>query len=247
MEADPDRLRRRLGDHAFRTAARAISDTDPVDPLAVVSHAARVFLAPELAPILAAADRTARPDPGDVPESVLDVVALYRPPYRPVPFTRGSRTVWGLATDTILERAAAEIIELYVARPRLRRCIFCNAAFVPTANEANCNWNLWRRPATSGQPAVQRCVDAAVIDDYMASQERKHEQRATDPAVIHEREKKRLNIAYRRELRKQDGNTSHPLVVHFKKAYDDYMASPTRWRRERGQDPVIVSAELPAE
>ena len=48
---------------------------------------------------------------------------------------KGGRTVYGFRANTLLERLALEVQDLYLHRARLRRCVFCHAVFVPRNNE----------------------------------------------------------------------------------------------------------------
>jgi len=85
--------------------------------------------------------------------------ATYREP-------KHSRTIYGFRTNTLLERLALEVQDLYMHRPRLRRCVFCDAVFVPGNNELNCRWALW--DTTTHQPHAQ-CASQETIDQWKPS------------------------------------------------------------------------------
>lgn len=61
---------------------------------------------------------------------------------------------------------ALEVQDLYLHRPRLRRCVFCDAIFVPPKNELNCRWAMWD---TATYQALAQCGTDEMVEHWNAS------------------------------------------------------------------------------
>ena len=199
-----------------------------------------------VAPIIAAADASTRLE-APVGKGVLRLVDVYGPHgLHPLRLSRGGRTVWGHRCDTLIQRAAVEVFELYATQARLRRCIYCHSVYVPQQNERFCQWNVWplvTRP--NGRP-MRLCSDAR----HDAIQRANTPTR--DPLLEHTRARKRLFARYARlrdaAIERGEDPAESIAVDKARKAALDYVeqAGLRRGRKPRlVEHPDITRAEAP--
>jgi hypothetical protein len=168
----------------------------------------------EIAPLArhlgAAADANEAPDPSMLP-GARRYLGLWAPPLDLVPLRRPAHPdiqLWGLSYTNLLQRVAVELFELATLRPRLRRCVFCNAVFAVQDNEANCRWNLW--DADTGE-LLKSC-----------NPERFREWEENAAADAHRKTRKKYDQRIRRALLETGGdyrNATVQLRIKEKTAY----------------------------
>jgi hypothetical protein len=159
------------------------------------------------------------------------VLETYRDPKR-------GRTVYGFRTKTLLERLALEVQDLYLRRPRIRRCVFCDALFVPRSNELNCRWTLWDAKT---HKAVQQCATAEMTESWITAHA--SASGASEIDRDRERERKRIDQRVFRALRRSGNNFEHPDVKNAlaeREAFQDHFAKK---RGPRGR-PEAAAVDL---
>jgi hypothetical protein len=125
--------------------------------------------------------------------------ANYRDPKR-------GRTVYGFHAKTLFERLALEVQDLYLRRPMLRRCVFCDAVFVPRQNELNCRWALWDAET---HRRLAECATEEMVDHWNATHAGTSR---SDSERDRERERKRIDQRVHRALRRAGNNYHDPEV-----------------------------------
>lgn len=230
-------------EHSFDIPEHVLEDFVSHD-LRRLTEFADLELAPLVRELERAADAREPPDPAHVKTAEghgLEAarrfleIETYTPSFKPVPLrSPDGRAWWGLCYENLAQRISAELFELFTARPRLRRCRFCNRVFVPrTRNEGSCRAYLW----PLGQKEAIEFCDQEAVEAY--------NRRATDEGLRHERERKRLHIAWRREQRRSEQNGSgqnSPRAQRKKKELDDYMAAHEKQRGPRPRtEPDVTS------
>jgi hypothetical protein len=171
-----------------------------------------------------AADLEANAPGGRPSESLRDAVRRFLD-FCPVRFQprrfhnrlTGAKQTWGLDYERLCERIALELQWLYADRPRLRRCVLCDAVFVTTMKRANCSWTLWN--AETGEE-IQRCAPPEAFESFA--------QRASD--LEHQRTRKRLNAALHRARQAAGGDENDPRVRRARGARDAYIDKHGRRR-----------------
>jgi hypothetical protein len=194
------------------------------------SQRAREFIGNELAPFGADLEANA---PGRRPSEALRplvrrILDVYPVRFRPRQFhdrTTGWKQTWGLGYERLLERVASELQWLYADRPKLRRCVLCDAVFVTTTKRANCTWTLWNAHTNE---EIQRCAPPETFTAFA--------QRGSE--LEHQRTRKRLNETLRRARLAAGGDEDHPLVKEARATRDNYM---DKHRRPRGPASRIES------
>jgi hypothetical protein len=202
----------------------------------------RDFVTRELAalvtPILATA--TANASISDNPsEDVLSLIGRYGPSSpRPRRLRHNDRVVWGQTFAHILERASAEVFELYATNARVRRCRFCNSVFVPRRDEHVCRWNIWAVPMLVGDPALRLCSEQRSADVEKSNQ-------PASERAAYERERRRLWAQYDREkksaIKAGEDPEKSPRVARKAKTLSDLIQhhGPKRGRPTRGDAPDV--------
>jgi hypothetical protein len=137
------------------------------------------------------------------------------------------RAAWALDPGTITAWVATELAALYLTRPKLRRCVLCDAVFVARPGVWICNGNLWQ----NGTDLLARCADDARIAEY----------NATHTSREHDRQRRRLNEALRRAIQNAGGDLEHELVVGARRRRDTYME---KHGRRRGPAPRVAPPQL---
>jgi hypothetical protein len=150
-------------------------------------------------------------------ERLLDIYSVRFRPRRFHDRLTGEKQTWGLDYERMLERIALELRWLYADRPKLRRCVLCDAIFVTTTTRANCSWTLWN--AVTGEE-IQRCAPADVFASF--------DRRTLE--LKHQRNRKRLNETLRRARQAAGGDENDPRVRRALKSRDDYMREHGRRR-----------------
>jgi hypothetical protein len=184
-------LRNRLGLDNLRKAAAAFpavpGESRPPDSVLARRLAEIVDnnFAAAVAPILSAADASTHLGE-DVTPGVRRLVDVFGPKgVHPTKLIREGKTIWGHRCDTVIERAALEVFELYATRARLRRCIYCNSVYVPRRDERHCQWSIWPSGTKLGDTPLRVCSSARQTAMQQAT-------RRVDPSMAHTRERKRL-------------------------------------------------------
>ena len=239
-EGFPPRLLERVGLAQLTQTVLALEQTANVsDPVWI--HARRLrqivedALVPVVAPILSAATESRTLDQ-TVGDGIIRFITVYGPKQStPRRLRSNDRVVWGHTFKHLLDRAAVEVFELYALNSRLRRCCYCNCAFVPERDERSCRWNLWRWPARPGDLPLRYCSQAR------ADAARRSTQTASS-TTIYQRERKRLNAKVDRERKRaiehnQDPSES-PRVRAAQRELTDYIAQhgPPRGRKPTSLD-----------
>jgi len=240
----PPRLVERLGLGNLVNASREIgrfSDASR-DPVKLARHMRRFVddeLAALVAPILstATASGSLEHDPSN---NVVALIAARGPSTaKPRRLIHNDRIVWGQTFGHILERAAAEVFELYATRARVRRCRFCNSVFVPRRGEHVCRWNLWSVPMRVGDPALRLCSPERAAEVARDAQPQ-------SARAAYDKERKRLWARYDRAKKAaidfgENPDTSSP-VRNAAKALSEFIAQngPTRGRPRTRTDPANI-------
>jgi hypothetical protein len=174
----------------------------------------------EIAPLVrhveAAADANESPDAAML-SGARRYLGLWAPPLDVIPLRRPSRPdeqLWGLTYSDLVQRVAVELFELATLRPRLQRCVFCNAVFVPQAHETNCRWNLW--VSETGE-LLSPC-----------NPERFREWEQSAAADAHRRTRKKLDQRIRRALLEANGNFQDAVVERWIREKQRYMDEHAR-------------------
>jgi len=128
---------------------------------------------------------------------------------------------WGLRYESLHQRIASELLFLYHERPRLRRCVLCDAIFVARTNRANCTWTLWDGYT---EEAIQRCSPPEAFEQYQNAEGER----------AHRRKRNALNEAVRRERKRAGGNEADPRFKRVLKAGEDYIREHGRRRGPTG-------------
>ena len=150
------------------------------------------------------------------------------------------RTVYGFRIKTLFERLALEVQDIYLHRPRLRRCVFCDAVFVPRANELNCRWALW--DAATHQPLAQ-CATEEMVEQWNTTHA--DALKNSDRERARERERKRIDQRVYRALKKTGNDFKHPDVKRAlaeREAFQDHFAEK---RGPKGRPVPAAIDDLP--
>lgn len=222
----PSRLIERLGRANLLAAARSFGELFGDPDVAGANRLREIVnneFAPLVAPITAAASEARAlaipPSP-----AVLRLTQVYGPNvFMPRRLRRDERMTWGHSFASIVEQAAVEVFEIHASQPRLRRCVYCQSAFVPWRDERCCRWNLWGWPATTGDLALRLCSH----ERHQASERFRLE---PDARQTHSRERKRLwaKVARERQAAAKTGApSSSKRVKDAEQALHDYLANST--------------------
>jgi hypothetical protein len=184
-----------------------------------------------------AADKGARPSANLATDAAL-VTGTHGPRAAFATFRepKGGRTVYGFRADTLSERLALEVQDLYLHRPRLRRCVFCDAVFVPRNNELNCRWAL--HDASSHDP-LEQCATDEMIEQWNTTHS--DASKTSDSERDRDRERKRIDQRVYRALKKTGNDFKHPdveRVLAEREAFKDHNV------KKRGPKGRPVTAEI---
>jgi hypothetical protein len=137
---------------------------------------------------------------------------------------QGGRTVYGYRAQTLFERLALEVQDLYLHRPRIRRCAFCDALYVPHGNELNCRWALW--DAATHEP-LEQCATDEMVERWNSN----HAGASGTFASDRDRERKRIDQRVYRAHRRSGNNLEAP---EMKNALDEREVFQDHFAKKRG-------------
>jgi hypothetical protein len=247
-EGFAEHLVNRLGIENLRAAAEEFTDLKSVERPPDVVLARRLedyvdVLASVVRPILSAADAAARIGM-PVNDGVRRLIDVHGPNgLHPTRLSRNGRTTWGHRCETLIQRAALEIFELYATNARLRKCIYCGSVFVPHRDERFCQWNAWPRFASVGDSPLRLCSSKrhAAIENTG---------RDVDPLLEHTRERKRLYAIEARARkaahdRREDPNTALSVIRARENRRKFAKESPFRRGRKSAETarPDVIRSE----
>jgi hypothetical protein len=132
------------------------------------------------------------------------------------------RPVYGFRAKTLFERLALEVHDLYLHRPKLARCVFCNSIFVPRNNELNCRWALWD---ANSHAALAQCATNEATEHWNAT----HKGAASmfGSEKDRERERKRIDQRVHRAQQRAGSDFNDPAVQEAlaeRDAFQDHFA-----------------------
>jgi hypothetical protein len=219
--------------HGLRPPRLRLHDEPTIDrfereDLPMIAQYVQHEIAPLVRHLERAADENEPPDESMLPNA-RRYLGLWAPPLDLIPLRRPAGPdvqLWGLGYTNLLQRIAVELFELAALRPRLRRCVFCNAVFAVQDNEANCRWNLW--DAETGE-LLNPC-----------NPERFREWEESTAADKHRKTRKKYDQRIRRALLEADGDYGNTVVQRWIREKESYMSEH---RRRPGPKPVVAHRE----